>query len=193
MLNRVKLLRRFATDSVDQVTSAGRRFRRAAKGMAAIEMALVFPVMTIAYFGMIDVTNLLAAKRRVVLASSTISDLVAQAPGELTAGDLNGFYSAISPIMSPFPTGTTGAQVYDYKINGSTVSLRWQHSFGQSCGGAPSTTGYAALMAEGNDLVVAKACITLMPITGKVIANTNYTLKKETILRPRQSPTIVLK
>jgi Flp pilus assembly protein TadG len=185
-------LKRFASRSVAQAASAARRFRRAAKGMAAIEMALIFPAMTIAYFGMIDVTNLLAAKRRVVLASSTIADLVTQAPGTITTGDLNGFYSAIGAIMQPFPTGTTGVQVYDYKITGTTVSLRWQHSHGQNCGSPPDTAGFAALMAEGNDLVVAKACITLMPITGKVIANTNYTLRKETILRPRQSPTIVL-
>jgi hypothetical protein len=190
MLNLIKsALRRFTTASVDQAAFAARRFSSAAKGMAAIEMALVFPVMTIAYFGMIDVTNLLAAKRRVTLASSTISDLVAQAPESLIPSDLTGFYAAIGPIMDPFPQATIGVQVYDYKIVSNSVSLRWQHSSGQSCG-APSTTGFAALMTEGNDLVVAKTCITLMPITGKVIANTNYVLKKETVLRPRQSLTI---
>jgi Flp pilus assembly protein TadG len=147
--------------------------------------------MTIAYFGMIDVTNLLAAKRRVTIASSTISDLVAQADTTITGADITGFYSAIGPIMAPFPQGTIGVQVFDYKIDSSNnVTLRWQHSTGVSCG-APSTSGYAALMtSDKNDLIVAKACITLMPITGKVIANTNYTLRKETILRPRQSLTL---
>jgi Flp pilus assembly protein TadG len=192
MLNRFKAaLRRFTTESSDQAVSASRRFGRATKGMAAIEMALIFPIMTITYFGMIDVTNLLAAKRRVTLSSSTIADLVAQAPGTITTADLNGFYAAITPIMDPFPTTTTGVQVYTYRINGAAVTLRWQHSTGQSCGAPPVTAGYSDLMLEGNDLVVAKTCITLMPITGKVIANTSYTLRKETALRPREEPNIV--
>lgn len=185
-----RAVRRFGEESAAQAASAARRFGRATKGMAAIEMAFVFPVMLIAYFGLIDVTNLLSAKRRVTLASSTVADLVTQAPGSLTGSDLNGFYSAVSPILSPFPTSTVGVQIYDYQINGSNVSQRWSKSFGASCGAAPETTDFAALMTEGNDLVVARSCITLMPITGKVISNTSHLLSKDTALRPRQSLTL---
>jgi len=36
-------------------------FGRDSRGMAAIEMALIFPIMIVVYFGLVDVTNLLSA------------------------------------------------------------------------------------------------------------------------------------
>jgi Flp pilus assembly protein TadG len=180
----------FSTRSIAQATSAGTCFRHATKGVAAVEFAFIFPIMLIAYFGMVDVTDLLSAKRRVTLASSTVADLVTQAPGFITDSDLNGFYQAIQPIMDPFPTATVGAQVYAYKVQSGNISLRWTSSSGLSCGAAPATGGFSDLMAEGNDIIMARTCITLAPITGKVIGTDSHTLTKETLLRPRQSQTI---
>lgn len=185
-----RALQRFSAGSVTQAVVAGRRFRHATKGMAAIEMAFIFPVMMIAYFGMVDITDLISAKRRVTLASSTVADLVTQAPGFVTDADLNGYYDAMQSIMDPFPTTTVGVQVYAYKIQSGNITVRWSSSSGVSCGSTPTTTGFADLMSEGNDLILARTCITLSPITGKVIANTSHTLSKVSLLRPRQTLTI---
>jgi Flp pilus assembly protein TadG len=184
--------KRFVAGSIAQITSAAGRFRRATSGMAAIEMAFIFPVMLIIYLGLVDVTDLLSAKRRVTLASSTLSDLVTQAPGSLTMADLAGFYAAIEPIMDPYPTATVGIQIYNFKIDGGTVSLRWSDTFGQSCGAAPTGAGFETLMTEGNDIVVARSCISLQPITGYVIGTGTHVMTKDTALRPRQSPTICI-
>ena len=50
--------------------------------------------MLVLYFGLVDVTNLLSANRRVTLTSSTIADLVTQASGNVSSADLDGFFNA---------------------------------------------------------------------------------------------------
>lgn len=168
---------------------AAGRFARASEGMAAIEMALIFPVMLVIYFGLIDVTNLLAANRRVTLTASTLADLVTQAPSTITKADILGFYNAVEPIMDPFPGADVAINLFGYRNDGGTVKLRWQDDRGGSCG-APSTTGLINLMAEGNDVIVASVCVSYAPITGKVIGSQPFVLNDQMALRPRMSITI---
>jgi Flp pilus assembly protein TadG len=166
------------------------RFRRDAQGMAAIEMAFIFPFMIVIYFGLVDVTNLLSAERRVTLAASTLADLVTQAPGTVSKADLNGFYNAVGPIMDPFPASSAKIDVFDFKKNGSSVVQRWTNNKNGSCGGAPSTAGLVDLMADDNDVVLARVCITYQPVTGKVFGKGPFTLHDQILLRPRQAPTL---
>jgi len=161
--------------------------------MAAIEMAFVFPSMLVLYFGLVDVSNLLSANRKVTLAASTIADLVTQAPGTITKDDLTGFINAAGPIMDPFPVGSTGFTVTGWQRNGTTVAQRWQFSSGSTTCGNSNVTGLDQLTEDGNDVVVARVCYTWLPILGKVIGSSPITLDDELVLRPRQSTTIVCK
>jgi hypothetical protein len=165
-----------------------RRFGGECRGMAAIEMAFVFPFMVIVYFGLVDITNLMSAERRVALATSTLADLVTQAPASVSKADLNGFYNAVGPIMDPFPSTSVKIDVIDFRKSGSNAVQHWANTKNGSCGGAPSTTGLTDLMADGNDLVMTRVCITYQPVTGKVFGAGPFTLHDQMILRPRQSP-----
>lgn len=167
-----------------------RTLRADQSGIAAIEFALVFPIMLIIYFGLVDVTNLLSANRRVTLAASTLADLVTQAPGAVNKADLTGFYNAVKPIMDPFPSDDVKIQIYGYRKNGTAVQQRWKDTKNGSCGADPATTGMIDLMNENNDLVLARVCISVKPITGKIIGSAPYNLTDTLILRPRQSSTI---
>jgi Flp pilus assembly protein TadG len=176
-----------ALNALDQ---EGRRLARESSGMAAIEMAFVFPFMIIVYFGLVDITNLLSAERRVTIATSTIADLVTQAPGTVSKADLNGFYNAVGPIMDPFPSSSVKIDVTNYRKVGSSAVQQWTNVKNGNCGGAPSTTNFPNLMTDGNDLVLARVCITYSPITGKVFGAGPFTLHSEMVLRPRQAPTL---
>jgi len=171
------------------VTKLGRCYRADTGGVAAIEMAFVFPMMLVVYFGLVDCTNLLAANRRVTLTASTIGDLVTQAPGTISKADLQGFYKAALPIMDPFPAADVGINVFTYKNNGGTPQLKWQNGIGASCG-APSTSGLVDLMAEGNDVVLAMACVEFHPLTGSIIGSAPFHLSDALVLRPRQNLTL---
>ena len=163
------------------------RFVRTESGVAAIEMAFIFPVMLMLYFGMVDITNLLSANRRVTLAASTLGDLVAQSAETIKKADLTGIYAALAPIMDPFPSDKVKIQIFGFKKNGESAVLSWSNSQNGSCGAAPSTSGLATLMADGNDLVISRVCVDYPPITGMVFGTDDVTLQDEVILRPRQS------
>ncbi|MGE0212391.1 MAG: TadE/TadG family type IV pilus assembly protein [Parvibaculaceae bacterium] len=169
-----------------------RRFRRDARGVVSIEMALIFPIMLILYFGMVDVSNLLSANRRVTLTASTLADLVTQAPGTLTKADINGFFNAAGAIMQPFPANSISLEVFDFTKDGNNVKLAWQHKNATAnCGAAPTADDQMkALMAEGNDVVVARVCFSWNPIVGYVIGTNAITLSDKLTLRPRQSSTL---
>jgi Flp pilus assembly protein TadG len=186
----ITMLKTIRTARFGALTRKLKGLRRDQSGMAAIEMALVFPVMLTIYFGLVDVTNLLSANRRVTLAASTLADLVTQAPGVITKADLTGFYNAVKPIMDPFPSSSVGIQIFSYRKNGTAVTLRWQDTKNGSCGALPATTGLINLMTEGNDLVIARACVSITPITGKIVGSAPYNLVDTLVLRPRQSKTI---
>jgi Flp pilus assembly protein TadG len=167
-----------------------RRFARAEQGMAAIEMAFIFPIMLLLYFGLVDVTNLLSANRRVTIAASTLGDLVTQSAETIKKADLTGIYAAVAPIMDPFPSTDVKIQIFAFKKSGSSAVLSWSNSKNGSCGSTPSATGLADLMTDGNDLVISRVCVDYPPITGMVIGTSDIRLQDEVILRPRQSATL---
>jgi Flp pilus assembly protein TadG len=173
--------------SAARIAGAGRRFAGECRGMAAIEMAFVFPFMVIIYFGLVDITNILTASRRVTLATSTLADLVTQAPGTVSKADLNGFYNAVEPIMDPFPADSVKIDIIDFRVNNSSVVQQWSDSQNGSCGDEPSTEGLEELMTDGNDLVMARVCVDYVAITGKVFGAGPFTLHEEMVLRPRQA------
>ena len=58
--------------------STFRNFLRETKGIAAIEVAFIMPVMFLLYFGLFDLTSLISVNRKVTYAASVVADLVAQ-------------------------------------------------------------------------------------------------------------------
>ena len=180
-------MRRSSTNAIMRCLGC---FARAEGGVAAIEMAFIFPVMLLLYFGLVDVTNLLSANRRVTLAASTLGDLVTQKAETIKKAELTGIYAAVAPIIDPLPSTSVKIEIYGYKKNGSSAVLSWSNSKNGSCGSAPSTSGLSTLMSDGNDLVISRVCVDYTPITGMVIGSAPIRLTDEVILRPRQSPTL---
>lgn len=166
------------------------RFRKDKSGVAAIEFAAIFPFMLVLYFGVVDVGDLISTNRKVTLAASALGDLVAQAPGSVTASELNGLYAAITPIMDPIPASAVKVHILTYKKSGSSAVLRWQHNKNGTCDGTlPS--GMAAMMADGNDLVLARVCTSYQPITGNVVGAGPFVLNDQFVLRPREAPELI--
>ncbi len=169
-----------------------RCFGRDARGVASVEMALIFPVMLIVFVGLIDVSNLLTANRRVTLTASTLGDLVTQAPGAVSKADLDGFFDAASPIMDPFPATSTSLELYTFKRSGGSAVLDWQYkSGGIGCGAAPVVDAtMLSLMAEDNDVVVSRTCYIWEPVLGIILGFATTTIQDQLMLRPRQTARI---
>src|SRR4029453_8156026 len=88
-------------------------------GVAGIEAAFIFPVMLMIYFGLLDLTSVLSANRRVTQMASTLADLVTQSTGTTTKAELQGFYRASTAIMDPHSTTDLSLEVFGYRRNGN--------------------------------------------------------------------------
>ena len=174
------------------IRSGNPGYGRDERGVASIEMALIFPIMLIVFVGMVDVANLLSASRRVTLTASTLGDLVTQAPGEVTVSDLNGFFNAARSIMDPFPEASTSMEYYTCTNAAGGPVLDWQYkSTGANCGAAPvADSTMATLMAEDNDVIVSRTCDVWEPLLGIILGFSTTTVEDELMLRPRQTARI---
>lgn len=68
--------------------------------MAATEFALILPVMTILFFGMLEGSDALTIKRRISHAANTLSDLAAQST-ELSPTEIDDLFTGIEQILQP--------------------------------------------------------------------------------------------
>lgn len=86
------------------------RFFRNDDGLAAMEFAIILPVMLLLSMGAIELTDALAARRKVTLASSALSDLIAQ-QREIDGTYADNAFAAVSMIMEPFASDGLGSVV----------------------------------------------------------------------------------
>jgi Flp pilus assembly protein TadG len=77
-------------------------------GTAAIEFALVSPLLLVTLIGGTEVTQAVIAARKAAVATRTMADLTAQIRGttEVTAAMIDEVYAAGSVVMAPYPAGS---------------------------------------------------------------------------------------
>ncbi|WP_406856156.1 TadE/TadG family type IV pilus assembly protein [Alsobacter sp. KACC 23698] len=183
---------------------AARRFRPVAdlvrdpRGVAAIEFALILPVMLSLYIGSVEVSMGLSADRKVVLLTRTLADLVSQ--NDITEiNQLKTIMNAGKVVLSPLKASDARMRITSIAISstsGKEATACWSE-VGQS---SPSGwTAYsrgrtfntaevpAALRNDnGTSLVMAEVQYTYKPVMGYVITGT-LNLQERIFMRPRIS------
>jgi Flp pilus assembly protein TadG len=159
-------------------------FKVAQGGVAAVEFALVLPVMLTMYLGMVEVTQGVNINRKVTLLSRTLADLTAQ-NSTVNNNKSTQIFAASTQVMSPY--NTTGIKmliVSAYIRSDSTVQVCW----GDQTGGmtVPSTvTLPAGLIIPSTSIIIATAELPYTPAAKLISAS--YTLNEVTYMRPRYS------
>ncbi|HEY8576102.1 MAG TPA: TadE/TadG family type IV pilus assembly protein [Devosia sp.] len=146
----------------------------AQQGAAAIEFALILPIMLTVYVGSVEGSTMISMDRRVQSVAGSIGDLVARTNGKLETFWLTDYFKASAGIMTPYPIGDLKQVVtqVEVKADGSTVVI-WSYEY---AGNKLSTkTNYAPLVpaeminiAKGKFVVVAEASYTFTPLSGFV-------------------------
>src|SRR4030081_1899269 len=89
-------------------------------GLAAIEFAMVVPLMLVLFFGTVEFSTGVAVDRKVTLMARTLSDLTSQ-NSSVTATQLNNIFNAGTGIMTPYSSSEVNARIVELYIDPNLV------------------------------------------------------------------------
>ncbi len=98
-----------------------RRFCRNRDGVAAVEFAMILPVMLIAYVGMVEVVQLVMINRKVTQLTSALSDLTARVQSVAPA-DVENIFNAAQTVLMPYDYSQATMVIASIVIDGSGVA-----------------------------------------------------------------------
>lgn len=157
------------------------------RGVAAIEFAVVVPLMLVLFFGTNEFASGVAVDRKVTLMARTLSDLTSQNT-TVTDTQLTNFFNASTAIMTPYPAAPIKSTITQLYVDPATLKARVQWSKGTNIRATGTEVPIpTALQVGGTYLIYSEVSYKFMPIVGYVMAKTGITLSDYTFTRPRQS------
>jgi Flp pilus assembly protein TadG len=177
------------------------------KGVAAVEFALVAPLLLSMYFVTMEVAQGIESNKKVGRVGSMVADLITQ-QSEITPSQLDAIMKIGGAILQPYNRSTPKIVVTAIDITanpGSEVKVAWSRKLEDGNNGKGPTTITAAdvpatLNIPGTFLVRVESYLDYKPLItwsagakstlGLMAAFNNISMKETYYLRPRMSPTI---
>jgi Flp pilus assembly protein TadG len=124
-----------AAKIVSRLPRAVAGFARDRRGLAAVEFALVVPLMLVLFFGALEFSSGVAVDRKVTLVARTLSDLTTQLKEDrLTDDELKNFFAASASILTPYSVSPMEPTLSEVYIDGKKIAkIQCDHRNGQRC------------------------------------------------------------
>ena len=169
-----------------------RKLARDRRGLAALEFALIAPMMVMVLFGSIELTELLATNRRTENTAASIADVVSR-DTVITDDELTDLWSTASALM--FPNSATPMQMRVSSVNiisATEARVLWSDGYN---GYAPrvvdSTVAMpAGMMIPGTSVILSETSYHYEPPIG-VFLNLAFNLEQKEFRRPRVADPVV--
>jgi Flp pilus assembly protein TadG len=148
------------------------RFARDQRGLAAVEFALLAPIMILLYCGLGELTLAMMAERQAAHSASVVGDLVAQTP-TMDATQMADIFNVGSSIMKPFPAAPLKVRVTSIKADALGVPhVVWSqgHGMGAMTTGATVPGFPAGLLLAGDSIIEADVSYTFTSPIEQVVA-----------------------
>jgi Flp pilus assembly protein TadG len=161
------------------------------RGVSAVEFAMLLPLMLTLYLGTVEISQGIAADRKVTLTARSVGDLVAQLT-KINSAEMTNSLNAAATVMAPFPTGNLKVVVSSVLIDANgKATIDWSKTLNGAARSAGSTvTLPAALVVPNSSLIWSEVQYTYKPVIGYVISGT-LTLKDQIYMRPRLSDKVL--
>ncbi|MCO5090258.1 TadE/TadG family type IV pilus assembly protein [Bosea sp. (in: a-proteobacteria)] len=163
-----------------------RRFRRDQDGVAMVEFAMAFPIMLVAYCGLVDVAQMVMLNRKVTQLASTLSDLTARVQS-VTPSDIDNIFNASQTVLMPFGTSNASMVIANVVVDaGGTARVCWSNQRNATAPARGSTVTLPdSARIPGTSVIMARASYKYTPAIGYVITGT-FTLGDNPVYsRPR--------
>ena len=163
------------------------KFRRSQSGVAAIEFALIIPVMLTTFFGVSEIANYILAARKVSNVASSAADLVAQ-DTVLNTSEINDIMGALNVILHPFDTSNATIRITSVVADENTGQTKVHWSDARNT--APRTPGSSVtipnILTNGQSVIMAEVTFRYQTLFGEYLTD-GMTVTDTFYLKPRRS------
>ncbi len=154
------------------------------RGVAAVEFALIAPVMIVMLTGIIEISNFMAAQRRAVEAAHVCADLISQ-ESDVSDSDLSDIVSASRYVMTPFDDSDLKVGVSSVRFDDSTGAAYVDWTYSHNSGSVDDATTLADGLGDaGESVIIVSAEYDYTPLLNAIISGT-YTISETGYAKPR--------
>ena len=173
-----------------------RRYLASERGVAAVEFALVSPILFMLLLGGVEVGRYILVHQKVEKMAYSVSDVISQLEN-VTAGDVDTVFGAATQFMNPYDDFESNGRLILSSVHKDSADpdqeVRWQcegggtmsatSRVGDPASGAATLPGNLALEDDDN-VIVSEAFFTYQPVLNWYQIQ-NITIYKATMFRPR--------
>ena len=175
------------------------------QGVAAVEFAMIAPVLLMMLMGSIEYSQAITVDRRVTQAASVTADLVARAPSEgVTAAQIDRDLAIVGQLLAPYDTAPLTLNIISIKAKADPNNpdaviyvVDWSRD---NRGGTPYQRNSPppfgmpdGLLVAGDSVIVGFARYTYIPLSVRYFIKTGIELEQKFYLKPRNSNCVHLK
>lgn len=156
---------------LDKTRDLIHRFGHASDGVAAVEFALVLPIMLTLYIGSVELSTAISVDKRVATVSGSLGDLVARTDGEIAKSTIDDFFLAASATMAPYSSTNVKQVVSSIYVDGDgNATVSWSVGYNGGTAHAEDSTydlpDDLKTLALDNYVIVSEASESYAPMFG---------------------------
>lgn len=126
--------------------TTARLFADSTRGVAAVEFAIILPLMVAIFCGMCELTIGYNMSRKMIMLTRTLADLTARARGSVTTTKIESIFSAASVALQPYDASAAQLRLSSIEVkmvNGQAVgTVKWSCAKGKTILGRDVDTTY---------------------------------------------------
>ncbi len=155
-------------------------------GLAAVEFALIAPVMIIMFVGATELSSAIDCNARVTRAVSTVADLVAQET-IISTSDATNVFQAAGAILNPYAVSNAKIVVSSLSNDAATKTIKVDWSEAQNTGRrtTPPANIPDGILPAGSSVIYAEITYNFTPAVTSFIGS--FTLTNSFYSKPRRS------
>jgi Flp pilus assembly protein TadG len=167
------------------------------RGLAAVEFAMLLPLMLTLYLGTVEISQGVGIDRKVTLTTRTVADLASQV-SSINNADMTNLLNASAAVIVPYDTSKLKVTVSEITIdNTGTAKIAWSDTLNGTKRAVGSTVSLpAALNVANTSLIWSEVSYTYQPPIGQNILvflnlpSGTVNLSDQIYMRPRLSDTV---
>ena len=174
-----------------RMTKLLRSFKRDRDGASAVEFAILAPLLITLYFGCVEVTDGIAADRKVTLTAGALANLTSQSQ-TITVDGMTNILNASAAVIKPYSVGNLAATITCLKIDAEGIAkVQWSATLNGTARTAGSTVTLpsSVLAVPSSSLVWSEVSYNYTPVVGYTITGT-LPLSDQMFMSPRISPPV---